>query len=244
MATQQVSSGEQHQAAQSAIADSLALVLVRAAWPEFDPTRIQATLPRFAALVAALIHRYGQASATQAVQYYRQERAAAGVPGRVTIKPAPTPQVAEVEAQLKWATSDLYGQVTPEKLDAAQTKVVGVAEKLALNVGRDTLIDAVKSDRQAKGWARVPEPGACSFCLLLATRGAVYKSQDSGSFQAHDHCRCHVEPLFGAHYEPTAQVRAAQALYEDTPYGKNAATARNNFRVALQRERDAGNPRF
>jgi hypothetical protein len=46
-----------------------------------------------------------------------------------------------------------------------------------------------------KAWRRVPEAGACSFCLMLATRGAVYRTaQTAGSGNAyHRMCRCDAE---------------------------------------------------
>lgn len=40
-----------------------------------------------------------------------------------------------------------------------------------------------------KGWARIPEPGACAFCRMLASRGAVYK-RNTGNFHSHNRCRC------------------------------------------------------
>lgn len=41
-------------------------------------------------------------------------------------------------------------------------------------------------------WRRVPEAGACDFCLMLATRGAVYRTaQTAGDGNDyHRHCRC------------------------------------------------------
>lgn len=44
-------------------------------------------------------------------------------------------------------------------------------------------------------WRRVPRPGACDFCIMLATRGAVYSSRKASLFRYdgrryHDLCRC------------------------------------------------------
>lgn len=42
-------------------------------------------------------------------------------------------------------------------------------------------------------FARIPEPGACNWCLMLASRGAVYSKDSVGMTRAtrfHDHCRC------------------------------------------------------
>lgn len=51
-------------------------------------------------------------------------------------------------------------------------------------------------------WRRVPEPGACPFCLMLATRGAVYKSDrtagNGNKYHRHCHCRAELETDFDA----------------------------------------------
>lgn len=43
-----------------------------------------------------------------------------------------------------------------------------------------------------RAWRRVPEAGACSFCLMLATRGAVYRTaRTAGEANSyHRFCRC------------------------------------------------------
>lgn len=56
-------------------------------------------------------------------------------------------------------------------------------------------------DQAAAGWLRVAEPGACAFCLMLASRasyGILYRSEKTANFRAHTRtkygggeCRCH-----------------------------------------------------
>lgn len=210
----------------------LLVAALRHAFALLDPGNLKTSLPEFKVAVAALIQQYGRASATVAAEFYRAERRAAGVPGTFTVRPATPAPLVQVEAALDWATKGLWNQQPDVR--AAETQVEGVAEKLVLDTSRDTLLAAVKADRRAHGWARVPEAGACSFCLLLATRGAVYKTEQTADFRAHDHCKCHVEPLFAGHYEPTAQVREAQALYAESTRGLSGAEARKAFRQAVE----------
>jgi hypothetical protein len=57
------------------------------------------------------------------------------------------------------------------------------------------------ADKSAAGWLRVAEPGACTFCLMLAARasyGILYRSEKTANFRAHTRtargggeCRCH-----------------------------------------------------
>jgi len=212
----------------------LALVLERevaAAWPALDVDRLKATKPNLIALLVHLINRYGSASATMAVRFYQQQRQAAGIAGRFTVRPADPPPLAQVKATVDWATSDMWG--TDPDVQAALTKLTGAVETLVLDQGRDTIIGATHADRKAKGWARVPEPDACYFCAMLATRGAVYK-HGTATFQPHDHCRCHAEPVFNS-YEPSAQIREWQSLYANSTKGVyGMRNQQNAFRRAYE----------
>jgi hypothetical protein len=51
----------------------------------------------------------------------------------------------------------------------------------------------------------VPEPGACDFCLTLATRGAVYKSKMTAAGQKY-HTRCHCDAKVEGDYDRRADV--------------------------------------
>lgn len=218
-----------------------------AAWVLLDPADLAGSLPKFLVAVQAIVSQFGRASASGAMSYYLSERAAAGVTGRPSLPLAPDASPEQIAATVGWALKDVLHPATEvttpapvaegalnEIEQASLAKLDAAVEKLVLDQGRQTIIDATNKDKAAKGWARVTEPGACSFCLLLATRGAVYKTEDSASFQSHDHCQCHAEPLFGMSYEPTAQVRAAQAIYKDVTKGRSGNDARVAFRQAME----------
>lgn len=114
----------------------------------------------------------------------------------------------------------------------AKARLAAASERQVLDAGRETITANAAQDRKARGWVRIAEPDACYFCALLATRTPGFGSfYQDGSFErsdakfvnhkdipsdvkTHDHCRCHVEPVFGA-YEPTAEVRRWQQMYAD-----------------------------
>jgi len=173
----------------------LAVVVTREvdqAWHLLNPSDLQSTLPQFKTAVLALSHRYGLASGALAAQFYQQMRRDAGIRGRAPLLVADPARAEQVNRVIDWATGPLWGQ---SDVPAAQTKVRGAAEKMVLDVGRRTIIDTVHHDPAATAWARIAEPGACEFCVLLAGRGSIYK-QDTAGFQSHDHCRCHAAPIF------------------------------------------------
>lgn len=221
-----------HQAAQSAVATSLAEQMALA-WQQYlDVEALSETLPKYSATVAALVQRYGRAAAALAATFYESRRRAAGIPGSFLVSPAEPAGLEQVSKSVDWATRGLWS-ATPD-VETSQKLVIGAAEKYALDTGRTTIISAVKADRKSTGWARSVEPGACSFCLLLATRGAVYRSEHAADFTSHDHCRCHVEPLFGP-YEPSAEIIRAKALYSSVKgTARGPAATRRAFRHAVE----------
>jgi hypothetical protein len=260
VATQQAdaspSAGEDHQDGQAALV-SLIPLLIAQAWSLLDPHDIKGTLPQFTAAVQAVVNRYGRASATAALNHYRQQRIAAGVTGPVELRVAPPTPAKAVQDAVGVATSSLYGAVTPESEQAVRDDVSEAAAQLVLDESRNTLIMNAGRDPKAKGWVRVTEPGACSFCLMLAIRagmGALYRTKSTatmnqrsakhatqpgvefegeGEFKAHDNCRCHVEPVFN-HYEPSADLREAQALWVESTKGLSGNDARIAFRQAVE----------
>lgn len=211
-----------HYLAQAGLTVALARLLA-ALWPSVDLQRLPATLPPFQRHAAALVDRFSRASATLSVRDYQRARAAAGVRSPFTVPHSSPPPPEQIGKSLQWATGKLWdpallepGANTQAALDTAATKVEGAASRLVLDVGRQTTIDAVAADKQARAWAREARPDCCYFCALLAGRGAVYSSaQAAGQDNAfHDHCHCQVVPVFGA-YEKTAQARAWTRQYHD-----------------------------
>lgn len=225
----------QHAQAQQAAVTALLTVQMAKIWPLLDLNNLARSLPRYQAAVAALTYKFGQVSAVQAARFYTAERSAAGVTGRFRPVPAQPAGIGQVSKSIDWATKGLWS-AQPDT-SAAKTLTNGVAQKLVTDTGRNTLIAAIQADTKCRGWAREARPSACSFCALLSTRGAVYRTEQTAEFRAHDHCHCLPVPLFADVYEPPAYIREWQQLYRDTPYGKNAAEARNNFRVALAKQR-------
>jgi len=238
MATPRVSDNpevQSHYALQLGVTASLVAAL-RRLWRLVDLGDVSGSLPAYKTAVAAVVNQYGLASASFGSDYFDTMRAQAGVtaPFRTPlVDPAPD---AQVQASLGWATSDLTGPSAPtitgdDLATTVQAKVEGVSQKLVTDAGRNELIAAIEADKEATGWARVTKPGACAFCRMLATRGAVYRSAETAKFEAHDKCHCTIQPLFGHHYEPPAHTRADMALYREVTKGKSDKL--NAFRRAV-----------
>ncbi|MFE2324599.1 hypothetical protein ACFXD5_11890 [Streptomyces sp. NPDC059385] len=197
------------------------------------PSRLDQSIPDWMAAVRALVGQYGAASAGLAADYYDAERVAARVTGRFTVPLLDPPPDAQVDSSLRWATKDVWER-DPEdpattqaqreplevRLDQAEKKAEAVAQKLVTDQGRGTVREAVRQDRQATAWARAAALGACAFCKLLASRGAVYK-QNTADFRSHDGCHCGVVPVFkGQRFELSDHAREWERIYRDyaAPY--------------------------
>lgn len=197
------------------------------------PSRMQETVPDWIEAVRALVGEYGTASAAAAADFYEAERVAARVTGRFTVPLLDPPPDEQVDNSLRWATKDLWPRDPDDpkttaaqraplevRLDAAEKKAEGVAQKLVADQGKGAVQAAVQRDRMAVGYARAAALGACAFCRLLAARGMVFK-QDTADFRAHDGCNCGVIPVFrGQRFELSAHAQEWDRLYREyaAPY--------------------------
>lgn len=124
---------------------------------------------------------------------------------------------------LAWATEPLTADVID--LAEARSRLSMVTEYEVFD-GASTTIDAnVRADREATGWRRHAQPGACKFCLMLAGRGAVYRKETTGRFAAHTSCRCTASPTFR---DGTAGPEASAVQYVAS---KRRTTARDRERI-------------
>ena len=108
-----------------------------------------------------------------------------------------------------WST----GMIPTKAHRDAFPQLAGVIVKQTADAAREAVEQATRDDSRAVGWARVTRPKACAFCLMLASRGAVYHSDESASRVTggargrtrgtqlkgdayHDDCRCFAVPVF------------------------------------------------
>lgn len=214
-------------AAQAALGYQLAAA-VREFWGVLNPTNLVGTFPDLRAIAGAFGQRSSAAAVALAADYYTDLRDSVNAAGRYSVPIIEAPAMADIERKIDEASSALLASTEAvvddlyyaEIMAQIEAEVAGAVQAVAADTGLDELFEAMGNDREAKGWARVVRPGACSFCRMLATRGPVYRTRYTANFRAHDvvngrggTCQCTAEPLFNA-YEAPAQVRADTALWE------------------------------
>jgi len=209
-------------------------------WDRLD----EETLDMWIEAAAAVIEEYAVAMGALAQEMYEAARDDAGVDSEFDLAPIEPPERDQIEAVLRWATSEMWSGGSPED---ARDNVEAGAEKLVLDTGRQTAADASVEDPAAQGWARIARPNACYFCRMLATRGGVYSDSDTALIvgpgrersgeRYHDNCRCLAVPVFeGETFQPPGYVREWTALWKSSTKGKSGKAAINAFRRAIYPE--------
>jgi len=175
--------------------------------------------------VTAIVDRYAQVAAELAARAYEAERDEAGIRSPFRPDLADGPPAEQVEASLRWAAHDVWAPPrAPSELPAGQRRAFSadlaerllarageraevVTGRLVLDTARRTIVETVEQDPDARGWYRSAAPDACSFCRLMASRGAVYRSRGTagtdandsfeggGLFKYHNNCACVAMPV-------------------------------------------------
>lgn len=198
-------------------------------WRAVDVTNLSDTIDVFAQAAALLAGRGYDASAESAAAYitsFRQAEIGAGIEARIAKRPAQSFLAGQIRGAAISGIID--ARRAGKSIDYAGgqglIRTIGTLGKLVLGGGRNTITGTVKADKQALGWMRATAGSPCTFCRMLASQGAVYKSERSASFEAHGHCGCTPEPLYSD--TDTAIGAAAQSEEYEKEYRAAQAWAK------------------
>lgn len=172
---------------------------LRRLWPLLVSDRIEDTADMWVEASAAAVVASHERSTDLAGGFYRRFREVeTGDTDVEIVRPAPPP----ARRQLLAAGPGLIRSNLASGLDfstaaeKARYWAVGAGSLMVLNGSRETLRSTSSSDRRAEGWARAANADACAFCAMLASRGPVFGSEQTASFQAHVNCACYPVPVF------------------------------------------------
>lgn len=167
--------------------------LVRGALEEFffslDLNKPDLTRDALLEFTPVLTAQYGDVAAALAADWYEEMRGTSGELGRFTASLAKAVPAAAIEAQVRYLAGHLWTPTPQAILGPLLTSV----DKYVKQPGRDTI--ARNATREGARWARVPSGAkTCSWCLLLASRDAVYLSRAAagggGGDSYHGDCNC------------------------------------------------------
>lgn len=137
-----------------------------------DPARVRDELLQF---FPDLLQAYGDTAAVLGADWYDLMRDVP-VSARSFDAVMAAPVGAEQAQQsARWAIGPLF----TEDPDAALANLRKSTQRLVLQPARDSVFASATLDPVRTGVARVPSGPTCTFCTMLASRGAVYTSEVS-----------------------------------------------------------------
>ena len=221
-----------YQGQQSAVALRAAQAIYNLWLQLVHPDSFKADWAQLEPLANGIVNTHYDMASASAAQYYSASRVIAG--NNYLNVPGVKPDEAYISKVLGIMGPGMYQHYLNENNppDNAATMTAdglkGAATRLVLAGGRDTVTGTTHQDPMAKGWERVIEPGSCSFCSMLAGRGAVYK-ESTVDFRAHDHCKCVARAVFIG--EPSVNTDLSKAWGEATAgtRGKAAIAAWDQY---------------
>ena len=160
-------------------------------WQRIDPDTMdrKAMIDFVTAAVRQITSAYGEIAAVAAAEFYDEVREIGGFGGKAAVPVAGTPPEEQLKAVVRWGIGPLWEE-TPRP-DAALARLQGATSRLSLQPGRLTIYEMAKRDRIR--YAHVPQGKTCAFCLMLASRGAVYWSDAKPQY--HSGCDCASVPV-------------------------------------------------
>lgn len=140
-------------------------------------------------------------------------------------------EVAKFQRELDGSLLDLEAE-TNKTLD----EVASLLEKEIARGYRDSILGNTRQDEDAIGWSRIARPGACKFCVMLAGKGSVYRSESTAIFAAHKTCHCAARPEFrNGEHGPEANVIQYEASAKRARSAKAQAARNARIRAYLNK---------
>lgn len=145
-------------------------------------------------LYPRLVEESAEVASSAALEWYEKQREAEGV-AKAYSPVMPTGLVDENEAAkiVGAAIRDLREGTGRARV---LTRLTDGARKLISDAGRATTQHAAERDPKKPRYARVPTGAeTCAWCMLWASRGFVYKSEETAQFKrSHFKCDCQIVP--------------------------------------------------
>lgn len=187
-----------------------------AAWwttvEHLSPEEIRTAAKEFVPLLA---QTYGEVSAAAAADFYDAARSSSVARGRFAASLAPNGAAAQAARSVGWGVAPIFS----EDPAAALGRLSIAVDAASLQVGRDTVMHNNRRDPSGPRFARVPVGKTCAWCLMLASRGAVYRSADSAGAAGQYHggdCDCQPVPSWdhGKDLPPSYDEGELYGLYD------------------------------
>lgn len=201
-------------------------------WAGLDLSDARAVRAVLEELFPDLVATYGSTAALLAADYYDELRGVAPSVARFnSVMASDVVAVEQAQAKARWAISPLFGE--PDPVQAFANLALGL-DVFVKQYGRTTIAESAAKDPSRAQWARVPSGReTCSWCLIMASRGAVYGSKAAAGGDMnkyHGKCDCTPTPVWSESdlpkgYDPDALYEKYLEIHEPGMSGKKTAAA-------------------
>lgn len=243
---------------------TLAVAALVARWESLDLADPAAVVAALSEAVPEIAAAFGETAASVAADFYDTLRREAGVPGAFTATmaaPVPDQQVANgVRYDVRPLFEKTFTAPDGDKVtvkpdpDKALKRLSTDLQRYVQQPARDTIARNAGRDPASAHWARVPTgPTTCGFCLVMASRAAVYESEGSagadqdsqfvgdGKHKYHNDCDCVAIPVWSPRdypegYDPDAlydKYKTARDQVTDPRMGTDLNKILAQMRVSL-----------
>lgn len=177
---------------------TLAYAEIVSFWQTLDLTDPIAVVRALEAYLPHVIQAYGEVGAGIAADFYESLREQSpAIRKAYTAVLGDAIPIGAVEASARWAVGPLFGRGKIQTPEQALSNVISVTNRFVLGAGRETITTNVERDPERVRYARVPTGAhTCAFCLVQASRGAVYTSSVTAGRDFHGHCDCVPTPVW------------------------------------------------
>lgn len=162
-------------------------------------------------VLPAAVYTYAAATAAFAADLYDELREANEIRGGFR---AIVPEMdLGADALAGWAVEPL--RLPEPKIEIARFRAEGGLQKRMANAANLTTTTSATEDPEARGYMRRTRPGACKFCIMVASRGGVF-TKASSTFACHEKCYCEAVPAWGGKalpvkaYKPSDRPQTAE----------------------------------
>lgn len=155
----------------AALADLRALM---ASLEDVAPDRAQAVLSE---AFPEVFNPYAAASSAVSASFYEEVRESVEARGSFTAETLDSVESDRYQALVGWGTQPSVFERGGQAL--AYSLLSGGLTQILTEMASDTIVGNAALDPAPMGYQRVPRAGCCSFCGMLASRGASYSSEES-----------------------------------------------------------------
>ena len=191
------------------------------------------------AMMRTVTEAYSTMSAAITAEYYGSIRRASKVKKKYTPEPFSAYDAGKVTA----AAISIIDEVVSGRATAAIASLLGdVVNRYVKNSADECIRQNVRRDPAKPRYAIVPNGDACAFCVMRASNGYTYATEDA--VESHNHCTCTATPVFGDSTVQGYDVSGYQQQYKEAAVAYKNRDYSDEMAERIKAARERHNERY